>query len=319
MTTTLNYFKTHPLRVAKNQRDLTVGDMLTAWDTHHHPKKIPPAMGAFIHYGGVELADSLVIHQPTIAQSDLDAMAMAWRESCGVCVRQLVYYLFGIVCKEMRHGSESKCNKAFMHHPVQSEAAGLCKFISSTGSWEGALKEHKTVPLGPFLDAVEIQYRYGGWGGAFGGKKWADITLVLKQYIDGMSSAMVAADRAWSLVHNTGPIFNKGFLFKLHDEHLMAVLNAQASSSVFTLGEDFLGNYDHPIQAPFQEFVSRALAALKSVQPNYVLGAHGAKTSDGNSSGGVTHAKSYQDGKLVHETDLGPFSLYSTTERNDDA
>lgn len=180
--------------------------------------------------------------------------------------------------------------------------------------YETLLDSHPGLNAIEYVRAVEQQFRHGGWGGAFGGKKWADIALVFLRYLQGETSAMIAADRAWTLVHNTGPIFNKGFYFKLHDTKLIQVLEAQAKASVFHMGDDFLTAYPHSVNAHFYSFKAAAVSAIQKVQPDYTAGKHGGVNADGGAfaleaiTGGskVTHS-----GKAV-----GPFSIPSTTRED---
>lgn len=291
---TLAYFKSHPLRIATPFTDLSVGDLLAAEEHQVHEALIAPAAGAYIHYGGVELADLLTIHSPSLSQDTLDTLCSYWNISCGQVVRQLLFYVWLIITKEMRHGSPSKCETAFAHwgdptDPLYGPAMDLCAKVSGGSSWKDYLKDNPGVNAATYVDCVERQYRSGGWSGAFGGKKWADIALEFKRFIKGDASAMVASDRCWTLVHNTGPIFNKGFFFKHHGSSLAKVLDAQASTSVFSLGSpgEFLDNsdYTHPMNSAFCIFADAAREAIRTVIPDYEYGATGAVNSDGSKVG----------------------------------
>lgn len=317
MPVNVDYFRTHPLRVAKCQRDIPMSRMLAAEQTGVVADPIHPTAGAFIHYGGVELADRLVMISPSLSEKEWENLAHAWYHSCGVTVKQLLFYLWGIISKELRHGTSSMCDNAFKGSEIHPNAQSLCKEICKSGDWKPKLAKYPDLPIGAYVDAVERHYRKGGWSGAFGGKKWADIALVMKQYLDGTSSAMLAADRAWTLVHNTGPIFNKGFYFKYHDDSLMSVLNAQAKSSVFDLGVDkfLMGTpeYDHPVRTTFYQFVQLAQDAIQKADPDYVLGAGGAVNSDGSkvSASGFGGSDTGKNGAV----NFGPFTYATTKER----
>lgn len=311
---TLDYFKTHPLRVPKKQHSLLIGQVRKTEAASTYKSKIHPSAGAYIHYGGVELADRLFILKPTIEPEHLEDMAKHWYASCGAICKQLLFYTWSICSKEMRHGSIGKCEKAFSSwekytDPNYQTAMNLCQTVSGGGSYTSHLDNNPEVPVGPYMEAVERQFRKGGWGGAYGGPKWADITLEMVRYFNGDASAMIAADRLWSAVHNTGPIFNKGFYFEYHDSNLLTILNAQATSSVFDLGtpENFLSKkgYEHQTSYNFIVFAEMALAAIKTVQPDYELGSTGGLNADGTkTSGGPASKKTGKKGK----TSFGPFS-----------
>ena len=322
---TLDYFKTHPLRVPKNQRTLTIGQLLAAETATVVSDDIHPTAGAFIHYGGVELADRLVMLKPSLTQDELTVLTQAWYGSCGIVAKQLLFYVWRIITKELRHGSSGMCDKAFADatkwHP---DAVALCRKVCAGGDYGTHLTHYPNLPASLYVDAVEQHFRKGGWSGAYGGKKWADIALVFKRYLDGETSAMIAADRAWTLVHNTGPIFNKGFYFTHHDSSLVKVLNAQASTSVFSLGMGFLlskSGYAHKTSDMFGVFVDLATKAIVKAKPDYVLGDGGAVTADGGKPSGKAYGDDDEDDDAtlpygVKKT-VGPYTITTTQTREE--
>lgn len=321
MPITLDYFRTHPLRVPKDQRALTIASVRKAEKTSVHPDEIHPTAGAFIHYGGVELADMLVMSAPPLPETELQELASLWYKSCGIVAKQLLFYTSQIIVKELRHGSSKMTSKAFDGQGVDPEILAAIKAVTASGgNYMDCVDAIGHKPVGPWVDAVERHFRHGGWGGAYGGKKWADIALVFQQYIDGDTSAMLAADRAWTLVHNTGPIFNKGFYFKYHDGMLQQVLNAQASSSVFTLTSKILddSDYNHPCLTTFMQFATKAEKAIQTVNPTYTMGATGGVNSDGSKPTATPNKPTAKSGKAgTTKKTLGPFSIYTSAERID--
>lgn len=318
MPTTLDYFKSHPLRVAKNQRAVPIHMVRQAEKQSVMEDELHPTTGAFIHYGGVELADMLVITAPALSQSELDKLAMLWYKSCGRVAKQLLFYTWQIIAKELRHGSSNMTSKAFSGTNTDPEILAAVHAVTSGGSYMGHVDAIGHKPVGLWVDAVERHFRHGGWGGAYGGKKWADIAVVFQQYIDGTASAMLAADRAWTLVHNTGPIFNKGFYFKLHDGNLAQILNAQAVSSVFDMKATIYGSdkYQHEALANFIAFSTLAEAAIQTVKPDYNMGSSDGVTSDGQKGLAMAHSIAGDEGPAGTTTKtLGPIKFYSTQER----
>ena len=320
MAVTLDYFKSHPLRVAKNQRDIPIQYVRGAEKTSVCSDEIHPTAGAYIHYGGVELADMLRITQPSIDQNILQAMTEDWYASCGQVVKQLMFYVSCIIVKELRHGSNAMTEKAFAGTNVDPDILSAVKAVTKSGS---DFMHHVDAighkPIGLWVDAVERHFRHGGWKGAYGGAKWADIALVFKQYVDGQSSAMLASDRAWTLVHNTGPIFNKGFYFEYHDGMLANVLNAQATSSVFTLADKIenSSSYEHEVMQRFLSFKMHAVSAIQTVKPDYVLGSTGGVTSDGQKGLLFGPDKSTPEKTGVVSKKLGSFTFHATKGRPD--
>ena len=257
MSVTMEYFKSHPLRVAKSIGDATVCEFRAVEKKAGYLSKYNPAASAYIHYGGVELVDEIVTRgiQPSMMQE----MAYQWNMCCGAVVRRLMYYLFHITAREMRHGTTHQWAKAFPQgldtEGFNPQAMELVQKINVGGSY-GEILEASDVPLGDYLTALEHHYRKGGWGSAYGGPAWADITLVLRQYVQGEMSAMMAADRAWTLVHNNGTIFNKPAHFQQVSAGLQQVLNKQATSSVFELSLGSVGSDD--VQTGWSNFFTFA-------------------------------------------------------------
>ena len=316
MPIALSYFKSHPLRVAKDQSKVLIKTVRASEKATIHPTSIHPTAGAFIHYGGVELADMLTITAPSLSDADLKKLTQLWYASCGVVAKQLIFYTWQIITKELRHGSAKMSDKAFESGKWDPEIVQACKDITKGGSYMKHVDGIGHKPVGLYVSAVEQHFRHGGWQGAYGGKKWADIALVVKQYIDGTSSAMLAADRAWTLMHNTGPIFNKGFYFLMHDSKLLKVLDAQASSSVFKYEDEIISNpsYSHNVLVNFQKFTLKAVAAIQQVKPGYLAGDGGSIGSDGSKPvGNGSFGASGKPGQITKH--LGPIPFVTSTER----
>ena len=270
---TYDYFKSHPLRVKNNHRTVTIGQMLLS-ESHQteNVTKVHPSAGAYIHYGGVELADKLVILQPSLLGDELETLMVHWNASCGFVCRHLLTYVWRIIAKEQRHGSHAMCAKAFGPVWDKNPYQALVGALNAKGNYPETLDKVAHLSIGPYVDAIETHYRKGGWSGAFGGKKWADIAAQLQLYINGEASAMIAADRCWTLVHNTGPIFNKGFYFHHHGSGLMKVLNAQAKTSVFDVTFDPYKGDPHPAYAAFEAFKELATKIIQRADPGYTPG-----------------------------------------------
>lgn len=271
---TLDYFKAHPLRLKQKRDTMPISLILKAeYAACPDRPKVHPHVGAYIHYGGVELADRLSILNPTLPPDTWNKLASYWNQSCGVVCRQLLFYTWKIIAKEQRHGSSNMANKAFgANSGLWTPGQKLVAAINSGGDYDAILEAGGACPVGDYLKAVVAHYNTGGWTGAFGGKKWGFIAEQVQKYFAGELSAMMAADRMWTLVHNTGPIFNKGFYFHHHNTGpLMEVLNAQAKGSVFQVSMSAAKNPE--LMHPFTSFVALAVSAIKTVDPDFTLGA----------------------------------------------
>lgn len=270
-----SYFKNHPLRIAKSMSHVTVGQVQKAAASHCAHWTLHPTAGAFMHYGGVEIADRLVIETPDADPDVIKRMEEDWDKSCGDAARQLMFYVWKIIFREMRHGNISVILKSWPAGIEGDEAKKLIRDIcvGETGDYEACLNGAKHLSALKAAEACEYAFRHGGWSASFGGPAWADIALQIVKYLRGDMSLMMAADRCWTLVHNNGPIFNKGFYFCTHDDWLQEVLNYQAKSSVFKLpnpfkGPDFLSGYhgNNSTHDAFRRFVQAGLLVLGEVE-----------------------------------------------------
>lgn len=270
-----SYFKNHPLRIAKDMSHVTIGQVQKAATSHCAHWTLHPTAGAYMHYGGVEIADRLVIEKPDADPETVAEAEEAWDASCGDAARQLMFYVWKIIFREMRHGNKNTVLKAWPagpKTPAQNLIAAIC--VHPNGHYEDCLNSMSHVSALEAAEACEHAFRNGGWGTSFGGSAWADIALQMVKYLRGDMSLMMAADRCWTLVHNDGPIFNKGFYFCLHDAWLTGVLEWQAKSSVFDIpnpfhGPDFLSGYDGAhkgVNDAFRKFRNIGQTLLESAQ-----------------------------------------------------
>ncbi len=72
-----------------------------------------------------------------------------------------------------------------------------------------------------FADIAPIASSYGGAG-------WRPVSQVLDQFVQGEITTEILVDTAWSLEHNGGSIFNKGYGFRPGGSDLRRTLDAQA-------------------------------------------------------------------------------------------
>jgi len=266
------YFTKHPLRVAKPQRHVSIGELIKA-DNYHQEglKMLRPTVGAYIHYGGVELADKLVLQQPDMSQDDYNKLCSAWNKSCGTVARSLLFYLWRICIKELRHAKHHMIETAFGDN-WQGNPHAVAIYKVGTGSdYMKSISKNGILAIGPLFDAVCKHYHEGGWLGSFGGEAWGIIADQFREYLDGNMSAMLACDRCWTLVHNTGPIFNKGFYFKIHDDNLEEVLNAQAKSSVFDMSEQIAATKAYTSYEVYEQFMLFKTIAEAHLNPTEVV------------------------------------------------
>lgn len=86
--------------------------------------------------------------------------------------------------------------------------------------------------LGPYVAGLYRAFDKGKFDSAFGGQKWAAITLHLLKFVEGHHSPELLLDGAFGLAHNGGPIFNKGMGFQKCGHELLTILDVQASGQI---------------------------------------------------------------------------------------
>lgn len=157
----------------------------------------------------------------------------------GLRAHRMFSYLMVICTREARH-----CQTLPSDYAYKQWAAG---FPPQLVEFHQKLRGHKNdhhkavalfltsapdVDLGAYCTFIEGVFQFQ-FGAQFGGPLWAAIAKVLKDYAIGVETAELMLDHAFSLAHNTGPIFNKGFLYqKYHPTDIYKVLDVQKSGQV---------------------------------------------------------------------------------------
>lgn len=96
------------------------------------------------------------------------------------------------------------------------------------------LLEHPPpVSVGLFIESLRWVFKRAKWSGSFGGKKWAAVADLLRRYVGGEVSPEQMIDTAFTLAHNTGPVFDKGMgLFDHYKSMLLEILDVQAAGQI---------------------------------------------------------------------------------------
>ena len=154
---------------------------------------------------------------------------------------------------------------------------GLWDFVESSTSadaskWLSQLFNRKThggylsgtgsATAGECLKAVEMGFRFGRWSPGFGGLPWAQITQAASEVVYGSSSMELCIDKAFTLCHNNGAIFNKGHVFGHYSGSFYTLLDIQASGQVPAAISS-----GHPIEALKHPSVKKLHALGKTLFP----------------------------------------------------
>lgn len=147
---------------------------------------------------------------------------------------RMFYYLLLICARESRHeqnGSKMEALykeygfklKQFQHSFPDSHNTAVKYFTENCPD----------LPLGRFTEYLSKQFYCGSYGSSFGGEAWGKVTDTLNDFVHGRITAEMMMDTAFTLAHNTGPIFNKAMLFHCQDNAaLQKILDVQRSGQI---------------------------------------------------------------------------------------
>lgn len=142
---------------------------------------------------------------------------------------RLFNYLMIITTREMRHLSGAQENSLSGEHGAACVA--FTKKVKS-GSQSALFNNNFDLPVGKYLDYLCDVYNKLKWNGAYGGKNWGMVTEPLRQFVNGDLSMVQLLDVGYTLEHNGGSIFNKGFHFNHKGAHMMKILDVQRGGQI---------------------------------------------------------------------------------------
>lgn len=154
-------------------------------------------------------------------------------------MQRALYYMVVICAREARHlptTHKEKVKAAITEaglHPSTLKAVG---HFQDTSDWTMATKVFRQylsdAPITDVLESLRLTFENDGYTGGYGGKPWADVTRCPEDFVKGRITAEVMLDTVWTLAHNNGPIFNKGFLYSHHSHVLIEVLDLQRAGMI---------------------------------------------------------------------------------------
>ncbi len=131
---------------------------------------------------------------------------------------------------------ESRHLKGGQQNQLESEYGNGCtKFTSKVHSHaqDALFSNSSDVPLGHYLDYLCDIFDKLSWSSAYGGPNWGKVTAPLRDVVNGIISIEMMLDVAYTLAHNNGPIFNKGFQYKHYDmASLTTILDCQRAGQI---------------------------------------------------------------------------------------
>lgn len=190
----------------------------------------------------------------------------------GLVSNRVFNYLFLICMRECRHlqqHPESQWRMIFGEKLYNWMAKRIQGRKQDTAAM--AYKHARAdFTVGQVTRMLAAQYFWGRYDNSFGGPKWGEVALTLSKFVHGEISAEIMVDTAWTLAHNTGPIFNKGMIYHPQENGLlMDVLNTQRSGLVpgwaETLSQARVKGYFQHDQTQIDEFRSQMAMAKAAV------------------------------------------------------
>lgn len=149
------------------------------------------------------------------------------------------YYMLLITAREARHNYnkdnadwKSKIEKQFGTGPMMA----LVHYPdhANVDAVTGVLDKHAMgAPLGDICRSIVYTHYEGNFSGGYGGPKWGNVSDCMTAFATGQYTAEMMLDTVWTLVHNGGPIFNKGMLYDDYNgTALQQVLDIQRAGQI---------------------------------------------------------------------------------------
>lgn len=150
---------------------------------------------------------------------------------------RMFYYLLTISAEEAQHGTaRNEGLFDFVESATSSDAAKWLRKIMSRklagGHCMGGAGDVGKATLGECCKAMEMCFRFAQWTPGFGGLPWAQIAETVGEVVRGTNSLELMVDKAFTLCHNNGAIFNKGHQFTHYAPDFYTILDIQASGQI---------------------------------------------------------------------------------------
>lgn len=176
--------------------------------------------------------------------AEVDVLRL-YATSGAVTAARLFWYILLITTREARHNKSSGAEKmddvfkvVSKQYPDVEKATveSMFQFTKSCPDSSSILAHMiggtSQYQLGPFCKLLSALYYKCHWHSSYGGKKWGVIADALHSFVSGEWSAEIFADTAFTLAHNTAPIFNKGMLYSCPSGDFIQLLDCQRAGMV---------------------------------------------------------------------------------------
>ena len=160
----------------------------------------------------------------------------AYNSMLSVVALRIAQYLLVIGNRESRHThQDSNLTDLHYEHGHPMHLVSYTQEIHGEDYTDVLTKLREEPPestLGEYVDYLHAVFTYGRFSNSYGGGMWAKVMSPLRELVRGNITAEVMVDTAWTLAHNTGPIFNKNTLFSMDASKLQKVLDVQRAGQI---------------------------------------------------------------------------------------
>jgi len=162
----------------------------------------------------------------------------AYHEQLAMRSTRMFFYLLLICTRESRHDAYMKSESSAWESLVKKYPPSVRKFHRSLNGKNPTTAAQKLrddppeAPIGDYTRFLSEVFYKGSFGSGFGGPAWGKVADVLRDYVNGTTSAEMMMDTAFTLCHNGGPIFNKGMLFDSDFQDIYKILDVQHSGQI---------------------------------------------------------------------------------------
>lgn len=163
-----------------------------------------------------------------------EALALEHVTRLNLMALRMFYYILTISAEEAAFG-EAKNDGLFdfIQEETSASAAKWIKGVMRGGGRSGGFFSGVgDATAGECVKALEMCFRFARWSPGFGGLPWAQIAETAGEVIRGDNSLELMVDKAFTLCHNNGAIFNKGHYFTHYPSTFYQLLDIQASGQM---------------------------------------------------------------------------------------
>lgn len=175
-------------------------------------------------------------YEPDEPLGDAAQVVEYYHQLLSVAGARLFNYLMIITTRESRHyPNSSNWGNGGRQMLMEKHGEECVKFTEKVKAYsqDALFGTDIDLPVGKYLDYLCDVYDLMTWSGSFGGKEWGKVTRPLRDVVHGATSIEMMLDVGFTLAHNNGPIFNKGFQYKHYDAQQMEkILDVQRGGQI---------------------------------------------------------------------------------------